>query len=241
MHAPVASPCGAGGPEGCADRPPRPRPAGGGRLRGRHDDTASTGGEGEPQSLGAALADAAGDEATDAQPSGDDADGTDDTASDDGASDASTGDEGSGDGGEAPELPAPTFPESGPPTTVEGMEAVSIPGANGDDPIFGQLVVGLEPGGYLDLPTRLRRGQHIEVLTSADDGIRSRATVFAPDGSTVGQWDSSGRPGDIEGSTGTTTTSSPPTAPTCSGSSTSAGPTTRSCSPSTARSERRNL
>ena len=37
------------------------------------------------------------------------------------------------------------------------------------------------------------------MLTSADDGIRSRTTVFAPDGRTVGQWDSSGRPGDIEG------------------------------------------
>ena len=210
---------------------------------GDGDDTASTGGEGEAQSLGAALADAAGDEATDAQPSEhDDTDDTDDTASDDGASDAGTDDEGSGDGGRgAPSCPAPTFPESSPPTTVEGMEAVSIPGANGDDPIFGQLVVDLEPGGYLGLPTHLRRGQHIQVLTSADDGIRSRTTVFAPDGSTVGHWDSSGRPGDIEGYYWDDNDVLPPTAPTCSGSSTSAGPTARSCSPSTARSERRNL
>jgi hypothetical protein len=99
----------------------------------------------------------------------------------------------------ARDLPAPSFPASSPPTTVEGMEAVSIPGAAGDDPIFGQLIVDLEPGGYLDLPTHLRRGQHVQVLSSADDGIRSRTTVFAPDGTTVGQWESSGRPGDIVG------------------------------------------
>ena len=74
-----------------------------------------------------------------------------------------------------------------------------MPGAEGDDPLFGQLVVDLEPGGYVDLPTELRKGQEFQVLTTADDGIRSRTTVFAPDGSTVARWDSSGRRGDIEG------------------------------------------
>jgi hypothetical protein len=152
--------------------------------------TASTAGGGA-QSLGAALADAA-DEGAPGGPAS--------SAVTESSGASGSDDEGEGEGdAPASDLPAPTFPESTPPTTVEGMEPVSIPGADGDDPIFGQLVVDLDPGGYVDLPAQLRRGQHVQVLSSADDGIRSRTTVFAPDGSTIGEWESTGRPGDIQG------------------------------------------
>jgi hypothetical protein len=163
---------------------------------GGDDDEAASAGDGEAQSLGAAVADAASETGSGSASEGDAdaAGGSDDSGS---ASDSSAG---GGEGDEAAsDLPPPTFPESGPPTTVEGMEPLSVPGAEGDDPLFGQLVVDLEPDGYVDLPTELRQGQEFQVLTTADDGIRSRTTVFAPDGSTVAQWESSGRRGDIEG------------------------------------------
>jgi hypothetical protein len=164
---------------------------------GDGDDAAGTGeAGGAGRGVGAALAGAA----TTGRPGG--TGGTGNSGSTTTAGDATTGTTGAGAGAsdEGPSgLPAPSFPESSPPTTIEGMDPVSVPGAHGDDPIVGQLVVDLEPGSYVDLPTHLRAGQHIQVLTSADDGIRSRTTVFAPDGSSIATWDSSGRPGEIEG------------------------------------------
>ena len=167
--------------------------AGCGGGGGDDPTTAPTTG-GDAQNLGAALADAADESGSGGASSGGSGSATSATAGAGGSAD-----DDDGEGGSASDLPAPTFPESSPPTTVEGMEAVSIPGANGDDPIFGQLVVDLEPGGYVDLPTHLRQGQHMQVLSSADDGIRSRTTVFAPDGSAIGEWESSGQPGEVTG------------------------------------------
>ena len=101
-------------------------------------------------------------------------------------------------GGSAPDLPPPTFPPAAPPTTAAGTEPLSVPGADGDDPLFGQVFVDLEPGGYGDYAVQLRQGQSVQVLSSADDGILTHTEVFAPDGTVVGQWDS-GEPGSITG------------------------------------------
>jgi hypothetical protein len=78
------------------------------------------------------------------------------------------------------------------------MEPLSVPGANGNDPLFGQVPVDLEPDGYADYPVHLREGQHIQVLSSADDGVLTYTEVYAPDGSVVGQWES-GEPGSVSG------------------------------------------
>jgi len=102
-------------------------------------------------------------------------------------------------GGAASEdLPAPTFPESTPPTTAPGTEALTVPGARGDDPLFGQVYVDVDPGGHSDHPVQLREGQHIQVLSSADDGIRTQIEVYAPDGRQVGTWEG-GEPGSVTG------------------------------------------
>jgi hypothetical protein len=160
---------------------------------GDDDDTATTEAPEEQaaQDIGRALA-GASDGSTSA-PDGGEGDGG---AADDAAADAEAADAGA-DGPEPPPVTIP--PSASPPTTAPGTEAGSIPGADGDDPLFGQIVVDLEPDGYLDFPVQLREGQHIQVISAADDGVSSRTVVYGPDGEPVGDWNSTGREGEITG------------------------------------------
>lgn len=97
------------------------------------------------------------------------------------------------------DLPPVTIPEhSSPPTTIPGSKPSSVPGANGDDPLFGHLVVDLAPGGYKDFPVYLRKDQAIQVLSLADDGIDTDIEVFGPDGKSEGGWHG-GKPGVVNG------------------------------------------
>lgn len=101
----------------------------------------------------------------------------------------------SGDAG--PDIPA----ESTPPTTLPGMEGTDVPNGLGSDemlPLFGQLVVDVEPQGCVDIPTQFRANQRVQVFTHADDGKRTHVEVFAPDGQSIGQWDT-GEPETLEG------------------------------------------
>jgi hypothetical protein len=96
-------------------------------------------------------------------------------------------------------LPAVTIPaESTPPTTIPGSEPGSVPGADGDQPLFAHVVVDLPRGGYLDFPVYLRADQHFQLLSLGDDGIGTHIEVFAPDGSSEGSWQG-GEPGVING------------------------------------------
>ena len=98
-----------------------------------------------------------------------------------------------------PDLPPVTIPaESSPPTTITGSEPTSVPGADGDLPIFAHLVVDLDPGGYQDFAVHLRQDQEFQLLSLADDGIITHIEVFAPDGSREGSWDG-GEPGVVNG------------------------------------------
>lgn len=107
---------------------------------------------------------------------------------------ADAGDE----GGSA--LPPPAIPASStPPTTAPGTEPRPVPGLIGEGVLFGTLIVDLEPGGYVDLPVQLDAHRTMQVLSSADDDIETQVHVFAPDGSVVGDWAGSGRPGTVEG------------------------------------------
>ncbi|HET8620906.1 MAG TPA: hypothetical protein VFM27_18185, partial [Acidimicrobiales bacterium] len=102
-------------------------------------------------------------------------------------------------GADPASLPAVTIPdESVPPTTIPGSEPGSVPGAGGDLPLFGHVVVDLPPGGYLDFPVHLRADQHLQLLSLADDGVGTHIEVFAPDGSSEGSWQG-GEPGVING------------------------------------------
>jgi hypothetical protein len=97
------------------------------------------------------------------------------------------------------DLPPVTIPEeSTPPTTIPGSEPGSVPGADGDLPLFGHLVVDVDPGGYQDFAVYLREDQQFQLLSLADDGIMTHIEVFAPDGSSEGTWDG-GEPGVING------------------------------------------
>jgi hypothetical protein len=99
------------------------------------------------------------------------------------------------------DLPPVTIPaESSPPTTIPGSEPSSVPTDldGGEAPLFGHLVVDLEPGGYQDFPVHLRTDQEIQLLSLADDGINTDIEVFAPDGSSEGSWQG-GEPGVVNG------------------------------------------
>lgn len=114
-------------------------------------------------------------------------------------------DEGGGGGGgrppEADDLPDVTIPaESSPPTTIPGSEPSAVPTDldGGEAPLFGHLVVDLEPGGHLDFAVHLRTDQEVQLLSLADDGIETYIEVFAPDGSSEGSW-VGGEPGVVNG------------------------------------------
>ena len=94
-----------------------------------------------------------------------------------------------------PELPPPDFPDqAAPPTTAPGTEALEIP----EGPLFGEFVVDVDPGGFVDVPVSLHQGQNLTILSNADDGIDTHISVYAPDSSVIGQWDG-GEPGVING------------------------------------------
>ena len=97
------------------------------------------------------------------------------------------------------DLPAVTIPaDSSAPTTIPGSEPGSVPGADGDLPLFGHLVVDVDPGGYQDFSVYLREDQQFQLLSLADDGIMTHIEIFAPDGTSEGSWDG-GEPGVING------------------------------------------
>jgi hypothetical protein len=109
------------------------------------------------------------------------------------------GDAGAPTGADPAALPPVTIPgESTPPTTIPGSEPSSVPGGDGDLPLFAHLVVDLPPGGYLDFAVHLRADQHLQLLSLADDGIGTHIEVFAPDGSSEGSWQG-GEPGVVNG------------------------------------------
>ena len=54
--------------------------------------------------------------------------------------------------------------------------------SGGEAPLFGHLVVDLEPGGHQDFAVHLRDDQELQLLSLADDGIETQIEVFAPDG-----------------------------------------------------------
>lgn len=96
-----------------------------------------------------------------------------------------------------PEIPA----DATPPTTIPGSEPSEVPnGIMSEErlPQFGALVVDVGPQGCIDIPTRFRAGQRVQMLTHADDGKVTHIEVFAPDGHNIGQWDT-GEPETIEG------------------------------------------
>lgn len=102
-------------------------------------------------------------------------------------------------GADPASLPPVTIPaDSAPPTTIPGSEPSSVPGGDGDLPLFAHLVVELPAGGYLDFPVYLRADQHFQLLSLADDGVGTHIEVFAPDGSSEGSWQG-GEPGVING------------------------------------------
>jgi hypothetical protein len=97
------------------------------------------------------------------------------------------------------DLPAVTIPAGAtPPTTIPGSEPSSVPGGDGDMPLFGHLVVDLTPGGYQDFAVRLRSDQRVQLLSLADDGVRTHIEVYGPDGASVGGWEG-GEPGVVNG------------------------------------------
>jgi hypothetical protein len=100
------------------------------------------------------------------------------------------------------DLPPATIPsEASAPTTIPGSEPSSVPVdifSGGEAPLFGHLVVDLEPGGYQDFAVHLRDDQELQLLSLADDGTKTQIEVFAPDGSSEGWWEG-GEPGVVNG------------------------------------------
>jgi hypothetical protein len=95
--------------------------------------------------------------------------------------------------------PPLTIPaRSSPPTTLPGAKPSSVPGAHGNLPLWGHLLVDLTPGGYKDFAVHLRKDQNIQVLSLADDGIFTQIDMFAPDRTNVGSW-KGGQPGVVNG------------------------------------------
>ena len=98
-----------------------------------------------------------------------------------------------------PELPAVTIPaDSSPPTTIPGSQPSSVPGADGDLPLFAHIVVDLQANGFQDFAVFLRQDQQFQLLSLADDGVETDIEVFAPDGSSQGSW-KGGEPGVVNG------------------------------------------
>jgi hypothetical protein len=98
-----------------------------------------------------------------------------------------------------PELPSVTIPaDSSPPTTIPGSQPSSVPGADGDLPLFAHIVVDLQPNGFQDFAVFLRQDQQFQLLSLADDGVETDIEVFAPDGSSQGSW-KGGEPGVVNG------------------------------------------
>jgi hypothetical protein len=94
-----------------------------------------------------------------------------------------------------PELPLPDAPaDAAPPTTAPGTEPISIP----EGALIGEFPVDVEPQGFVDVPVRLRQGQHVTILSNADDGILTHITVYGPDDEVLGEWNG-GEPGVING------------------------------------------
>jgi hypothetical protein len=93
------------------------------------------------------------------------------------------------------ELPPPAIPDrAAPPTTAPGTEPLDIP----EGPMFGELPVDVDPDGFVDVPVALRRGQHVSILSNADDGVYTHISVYAPDSTVLGEWDG-GEPGVVNG------------------------------------------
>jgi hypothetical protein len=93
------------------------------------------------------------------------------------------------------ELPLPDAPaDAAPPTTAPGTEPLSIP----EGPLIGEFPVDVDPQGFVDVPVSLRQGQHVTILSNADDGIHTHITVYGPDNAVLGEWDG-GEPGVING------------------------------------------
>ncbi len=94
--------------------------------------------------------------------------------------------------------PVDTSVDASPPTTRPGTPSNAVPGPDGDLPLFGQIVVDLDQGGYHDFAVTLREDQSLQLLSLADDGVETHIEVFAPDGSSEGTWDG-GEPGVVNG------------------------------------------
>jgi hypothetical protein len=93
------------------------------------------------------------------------------------------------------ELPPPDFPDqAAPPTTAPGTEPLDIP----EGPMFGEVPVDVDPDGFVDVPVALRQGQHVSILSNADDGVYTHISVYAPDSTVLGEWDG-GEPGVVNG------------------------------------------
>lgn len=151
--------------------------------------------------LGAAVA---ADGSTTTGPAGQDATGGAPSAGDDGSGDSSA----SGPPAPSPSTECvdpegrPAIPaEAAPPTTIPGSEPSELPnGVMSDEmlPQFGALVVDVGPQGCIDIATRFRADQRVQMITHADDGILTRIEVFGPDGASLGAWET-GERGTIEG------------------------------------------
>jgi hypothetical protein len=96
---------------------------------------------------------------------------------------------------EVPDLPPPDIPaEASTPTTAPGTEADTWPigfpvDAPGNSvPLIGDIVVDLEPEGYVDFPIHLREGQLVAVISAGDDGRMTHIEIFRPDGTSEGSW-----------------------------------------------------
>lgn len=105
------------------------------------------------------------------------------------------------DRGDVPELPAPDIPaDASPPTTIAGTEPRDYPvGLSGETiPMFGEIVVDLEPDGYVDVAVHLEEGQRVAVISAADDGVLTEIQIYLPDGTLHGSWEG-GEEGVISG------------------------------------------
>jgi hypothetical protein len=118
----------------------------------------------------------------------------------------SGGGDGSGPPAASPSTPcgegAPDGPDDAPPpTTIPGSEPTEIPsGLMSEEmlPQFGALVVDVEPEGCIDIATRFRANQRVQMMTHADDGKYTHIEVFDPEGESIAAWET-GEPETMEG------------------------------------------
>src|SRR6266508_4614316 len=108
-------------------------------------------------------------------------------------------------GSQNTDLPAPdTAVDGTTPTTAPDQEAITYPiGFPPDEPgnslpLYGDILVDLDPGGYKDFPVHLEQGRQLAVLSGGDDGILTHIEVYRPDGTFEGSWDG-GEEGGING------------------------------------------